>query len=153
MVNSMLAGLWLILNYTDNQGYDYPLIKVKYLFLLAIFPGILAETFFLVNYFLSLKPEIITSCCGALFTPESKGVASELIVSPRLANELVFYCLMAATLVLGVIFNRTGTGWLLVLAAGSDCLPAGHTSLYFVFFHIYRFHKSPDRPVVPEEKK
>lgn len=27
MVNFLLAGLWLVLNYADNQAYDYPLIK------------------------------------------------------------------------------------------------------------------------------
>ncbi len=138
MVNGMLAGLWLILNYTDNQGYDYPLIKVKYLFLLAIFPGILAETFFLVNYFLGLKPEIITSCCGALFTPESKGVASELIVSPSLANELVFYGLMAGTLVLGVIFTRTGrSGYWFSLLAVIACLLAIPAFISFFSIYIY----------------
>ena len=138
MINSMLAGLWLILNYTDNQGYDYPLIKVKYLFLLAIFPGILAETFFLVNYFLGLQPEIITSCCGALFTPESKGVASELIVSPGLANVLVFYGLMAGTLVLGVIFYRTGRGgyWFSLLAVIA-CLLAIPAFISFFSIYIY----------------
>ena len=34
IVNFLLAGLWLLVNYTDNQGYDYPLIRMKY-FLLA----------------------------------------------------------------------------------------------------------------------
>ena len=29
LVNFLLAGIWLILNYVDNQGYDYPLIKTK----------------------------------------------------------------------------------------------------------------------------
>ncbi len=30
VINFLLAGLWLILNYADNRGYDYPLIKKKY---------------------------------------------------------------------------------------------------------------------------
>lgn len=118
MVNSMLAGLWLIMNYADNQAYDYPLIKMKYLFLLGIIPFILAETFFQISYFFNLRPEIITSCCGALFTPEGKGVASEIIVAPHLANEIAFYATMAATLILGGFFIRTGQGgyWFALLA-------------------------------------
>jgi len=39
MFNFLLAGLWLILNYTDNQAHDYPLIKKKYAFLLFLTPS------------------------------------------------------------------------------------------------------------------
>ena len=42
MLNFILAGLWLIMNYADNQAYDYPLIKKKYLLLLLITPLVLA---------------------------------------------------------------------------------------------------------------
>lgn len=38
VINFLFAGLWLIVNYTDNRGYDYPLIKIKYLFLLILTP-------------------------------------------------------------------------------------------------------------------
>ncbi len=44
VITFLLAGLWLIINFTDNRGFDYPLIKVKYLLLLIIAPLILAET-------------------------------------------------------------------------------------------------------------
>jgi uncharacterized integral membrane protein len=36
VINFLLAGLWLILNYADNRAYDYPLIRKKYFFLLII---------------------------------------------------------------------------------------------------------------------
>ncbi len=38
IVNFLLAGLWLIINYTDNKAHDYPLIKIKYGLLLFITP-------------------------------------------------------------------------------------------------------------------
>ena len=34
ILNFLLAGTWLILNYSDARGYDYPLIKPKYTLLL-----------------------------------------------------------------------------------------------------------------------
>ena len=146
MVNAMLAGLWLILNYTDNQGYDYPLIKVKYLFLLGILPGFLTETFFQVSYFQGMEPEIITSCCGALFTPGNKGVASELIISSRLFNEVAFFGLMAATLIMGLIFYRTGRyGYWFSLLAVIACLlgiPA-FISFFSVYFYELPTHHCP----------
>ena len=52
--NFILAGIWLVLNYADNQGYDYPLIRVKYLLLLVITPLLLTETIMQAKYFLGL---------------------------------------------------------------------------------------------------
>ncbi len=78
LFNFLLAGLWLILNYTDNRAYDYPLIKKKYAFLLILAPFILTEIVLQANYFLRLRPDIITSCCGSLFSAEGTSLASEL---------------------------------------------------------------------------
>jgi hypothetical protein len=108
VVTFLLAGLWLIINFADNQGYDYPLIKVKYFLLLAIAPLILTETIIQAKYFLGLNPEVITSCCGSLFTADSRGVASEIISFPRAAMEIAFYAAMTGALALGVVFYRTG---------------------------------------------
>ncbi len=104
----LLAGLWLIINFADNRGFDYPLIKVKYLLLLIITPLILAETIMQSNYFLGLNPEVITSCCGSLFTADTKGVASDIISFPLPIMEVAFYAAMIGSLALGVGFYRTG---------------------------------------------
>ncbi len=104
----LLAGLWLILNFADNRGYDYPLIRVKYLLLLVIMPLMLVETIMQARYFLGLNPEIITSCCGSLFTADTRGVASEIISFPRAILEITFYGVMSAALALGARFYRTG---------------------------------------------
>ena len=98
IITFLLAGLWLILNYADNRGYDYPLIKAKYLLLLVMAPLILAETIMQAKYFLGLNPEIITSCCGSLFTADTKGVASEIISLPHSIMEIVFYAAMIGAL-------------------------------------------------------
>jgi len=80
------GAVWLSLNYLDNQGYDYPLIKLKYALLLVITPLVIFEAVAQLRYFLALDPDIITSCCGALFTPESAGVAAEVSgLKPRAA--------------------------------------------------------------------
>jgi hypothetical protein len=72
------GAAWLALNRLDNQGHDYPLIRVKYGLLLALFPLVLAASVVQALYFLALQPDVITSCCGALFSPESAGVAAEV---------------------------------------------------------------------------
>ena len=110
VVNFLLAGLWLILNYTDNRGYDYPLIRKKYGLLLIMTPLILAEVILQANYFLRLRPNIITSCCGTLFSRDTGAWTSEVTLLPIRAMEAVFYLSMAATLVSGIVFYRKRKG-------------------------------------------
>ena len=108
IITFLLAGLWLIINFADNRGYDYPLIKPKYLLLLVIAPLVVTETIVQAYYFLGLTPEVITSCCGSLFTADTKGVASEIVSFPRPVMEILFYAAMIGALALGAVFYRTG---------------------------------------------
>ena len=107
-LNFFLAGLWLIVNHADNQGRDYPLIKVKYAFLVAMVPLLLAETVLQAMHFLGMKPDVITSCCGSLFSASAKGVASEMAALPARPMTGLFYGSTALTLGAGVFFLRTG---------------------------------------------
>src|SRR3990172_2092485 len=90
-VNFLLAGMWLILNAADNRGYDYPLVRKKYLFLLAVIPLVLAEAAVQALFFLGLDPGVITSCCGALFSRERSGVPDWLGGAPPPMSLAGFY--------------------------------------------------------------
>lgn len=80
------GSVWLALNYLDNKGYDYPLVKTKYFLLLLIIPLVVNEFYVQSRYFLEMNPDIITSCCGSLFSVDAKGVAAEVSsLSPRQA--------------------------------------------------------------------
>lgn len=106
----LLAGLWLIVNYTDNRGYDYPLIRMKYGLLLLIAPVVLAATYIQSRYFLGLNPEVITSCCGALFSATASTVAADLLALPRRPLEVIFTANMLLLLGVGIFSYRTGKG-------------------------------------------
>ncbi|MFZ1643449.1 MAG: hypothetical protein WAV07_18865 [Candidatus Contendobacter sp.] len=113
-----LAALWLLLNRVDNRGYDYPLVRVKYGLLLLIAPLTVAEGAAQTLYFLGLEPEVITSCCGSLFSADSQGVAAELAGLPPWPTLVLFYVAAAWILVAGLAFLR----WLRIgplFAAGS----------------------------------
>jgi hypothetical protein len=110
VINFLLAGLWLILNYTDNRGYDYPLIKTKYLLLLNLAPLIFTEMALQANYFLRLNPYIITSCCGSLFSIKEGGLTSEIVALPSIPMKIVFYLAMALTISSGVYFYLKNKG-------------------------------------------
>jgi len=93
------GGLWLVLNRLDNQGYDYPLIRLKYALLLTLLlPLVGAGALVQLVYFLQLNPDVITSCCGSLFSAEAQGVAAEMAsVAPRTALWALY---LSGTLVL-----------------------------------------------------
>lgn len=114
----LLAAVWLILNHVDNQGPDYPLIRVKYLLLLVLAPFVVAEGVLQGLYFHGLRPDIITSCCGSLFSRSSGTVASDLVAAPVVPMEVIFFAVIAATVASGAWFLVTRRG-VMVLGVGS----------------------------------
>lgn len=93
--------LWLVLDRVDGEGRDFPLIRLKYAALLAVAPIVALEAGLETAYFLDLKADTITSCCGKLFEdgPQSSGAAGELAaLEPRLALWLLFGGSIAAVL-------------------------------------------------------
>ena len=106
-INSILSGIWLILNYTDNQGFDYPLIKTKYKFLLYIVGSLALETILLTNYFLGMSPDVITSCCGTLFSEDTLSIAGEIASLSPYITKTLFYCSLWFTLITGIHFYLT----------------------------------------------
>ncbi len=116
MAAAILAGAWLIVNKADNRSRDYPLIRQKYTFLVALTPVVLGETGIQAAYFANLKANVITSCCGSLFSTAAPGVASELAGLPPLPTTVVFYAVVAALLIAGAWFYRRASGGYVVAA-------------------------------------
>lgn len=110
IANFLLSGMWLIVNFTDNKARDYPLIKIKYGMLLVMAPFLAAETVVQGAYLAGLKPDIITSCCGTIFSTDADSVISGLIGFPRSLTQMVFYLSALVTFSLGLIFYRKGKG-------------------------------------------
>jgi hypothetical protein len=108
VVNFVLVGLWMIMNYTDNRAFDYPLIRKKYTVLLILTPFVLAETLLQGAYFLGLRAHVITSCCGSIFSQDSSEVVSGIISLPQRPLMIIFYAAMAATVFSGMFFYRKG---------------------------------------------
>lgn len=117
--NFLLAGMWLVLNHADNRAYDYPLIRKKYAFLLALSPFLIAETVLQVRYFAGLHPDVITSCCGSLFSTRSASISSDIAALPAGPMRPAFFAAVLAVVVLGCRFALTGKGGMWsVLSAG-----------------------------------
>ncbi|MDD2899251.1 MAG: hypothetical protein PHI31_11125 [Desulfuromonadaceae bacterium] len=138
IVNFLLAGVWLVVNYTDNRGYDYPLIKVKYELLNLVVPLLVLESFLLLAYFAGLKPDTITSCCGSLFSHESKSFSGDLASLPHLPMQMAFFSGMFVTMVSGMIFYTRGRGgYLFSGAAAVTFLIATVSVVSFICLYFY----------------
>lgn len=135
-----LAALWLAINHADSRARDYPLVRLKYALLIAAIPLFAASLALQLRYFLGLKADVITSCCGSMFSADATSLASEvgaLAPGPAL---IVFYGALAAAVGLAAWHWRRrddASGY----AAGLGSLAAFVASiagiLAFVSLYIY----------------
>ena len=129
VVNFLLAGLWLIMNHADNQAYDYPLVKKKYGLLMIVAPLVVLETVLQALYFQGLHPDIITSCCGSLFSTSSATITSHIVSLPEAPLRIAFTAVIVTTGVLGWAFIVTGRGGYAFSLAASATFVTGMASL------------------------
>jgi hypothetical protein len=119
-----VSAIWLTLNYLDNRGYDYPLIHFKYGLLLLTLPLVIAETVLQWFHFTEMEPNLITSCCGTLFSADAQGVSGEVSgIAP--AKSIITLSISAIlVIVAGVWVARRGRGgWLLsVMGIAAFCV-------------------------------
>jgi len=143
ILNFLLAGAWLIVNAADNRAPDYPLVRFKYGFLLLLAPTVTLEAAVQGAFFLSLKPDIITSCCGSLFTKGTQNLAASLFVLPEAPSSWAFGVAMTATAASGLWFlsrRSSAAGYAL---AGSGTLTFGVSLVAFVSSLCLYFYELP----------
>jgi hypothetical protein len=134
----LFAGVWLIVNHVDNRGYDYPLTRRKCLLLLVLMPLVVAEAIALANFFLRLDPNIITSCCGSLFSTDARSIGSDLASLPP-RPMMVLFCVTTGTcLASGLYFVRKGKGaYLFGLLATATLVVSVLSLISFVSVYFY----------------
>lgn len=146
VVNVLGAGLWLTLNYADSRGYDYPLVRVKNRLLLVLVVPVTLETALLWQFFRTLRGDVITSCCGSLFSASGNQVAADLAGLPPLPTAIGFYLAMALTLALGwALLRGHGRGLALALSAAASFVLAlaALISVFAPIFYQLPHHHCP----------
>jgi hypothetical protein len=142
IINFILGGVWLIVNYADNRAIDYPLIKKKYAFLLVMTPFILAEMVFQGAYFLKLDAHVITSCCGSLFSPEGEGIGTFFVSTlPTVPMKIVFYMAVILTVISGFLFHRHGRpsmGYLFASMSITTFIVSMFALISFISLYFYQ---------------
>jgi hypothetical protein len=132
------GALWLTVNYLDNRGYDYPLIRYKYAILLLAMPLMVAELLVQGAYFLGMDPQVITSCCGTLFSADAEGVAAE--VSGLAPDRALILLILSAVMLFSSglwVMLRGRSGWLLSLSGILAFIVALVGIVSFLALYIY----------------
>jgi len=107
-------GFWIVLHKLDISSETYPLVRIKYIYLLLILPLLVADITLQSLYISFLSPDIITSCCAVVFG-SSKETGRNLLEGFSRTTLLALYY--------GSIIALTGMGyvllkrWLVPLAA------------------------------------
>lgn len=136
-----LAWLWVIVNHYDLQAEDSPLVRPKYAALFVLLPLVVLDGWWEFRYFTGLDPQIITSCCGSLFSIGDGGIASSMAALPIVPMIWLFYLwsmLLLLLLLLAIKFRAAALRYLLALAA-LLMLPVGLASVIsFISIYIYQ---------------
>ncbi len=106
-VSFFVSASWVAINHLDNSAADYPLIKTKYKLLAAAFIILTIEFVMQFEYFLKIDPDVITSCCGVMFSEKGKGIASSLSAIPALPAKLAFIFFLTVLIISGMLSYKT----------------------------------------------
>ena len=155
MVVFFFAAMWLAINHVDTRAPDYPLVRIKYGLLLLLLPLLILSFWLELQYFLGLKANVITSCCGSMFSEEAETIASEASAMEALPAMYLFYGGMAVAIFNAVWHWRRGgrlSGWLLAAASAAGFAVAISGVLAFISLYIYEHphHHCPFCVLKPE---
>ncbi len=97
------SGYWLILHRLDLLSESYPLVKIKYIYLLFLVPLLGVEATLQWLYLFNLEADVITSCCGVIFRQNSSDGYNLLGTFSTPLLLYLFYGLAALTVLLAFL--------------------------------------------------
>ena len=103
----LLFPVWLALNRLDQRAGDYPVVRLKYGLLLGLLPIAVADLALQIAYFRGIRPDIITSCCGSLFSESSDHVTGDLAALPA-AGTMPLFAAVSAVFLGALAWARLG---------------------------------------------
>lgn len=103
-----MAAAWLMMEHVDSQGYDYPLIRVKYAALLLLAPVALISAAVQLLYFLGLKADVLTSCCSTLFGGSTVVTSNSMAFAPEAWSLAGLTFALAVTGIVGIAHLKRG---------------------------------------------
>lgn len=148
-------GFWIVLHQLDIRSEKYPLVKIKYVYLLLLLPFLFVDLLLVVLYIYKLEPDIITSCCAVVFS-EGTGGGTNLLAG--ISSEVGLVLFYTTALVL-IVFGLTGlhrwrpwsnlvfgTTWLWFFLLALMVV----TTIFSSYIYAMPYHKCPFCILKPE---
>lgn len=107
----VLSALWLALHRLDVAAPDFPLVRPMSVGVLLLAPLALLDFGLLAAYLGGLDPQVITSCCGSLFSEEGGGVASGLAGLPPGPMRVAFFSTLGGMTLANRLSRGTARAW------------------------------------------
>ena len=149
------CGFWIVLHSFDISSERYPLLTLKYVALILLFPLLVIDAVGQTLYIANLKPDIITSCCAVVFGEQGGNEANLLGTLPQEALLIVFYGMSLVLAFLGhVLFRRLsrpllwchGLLWLAYIVVSFAAI----TTIFSSYVYAMPYHHCPFCILKPE---
>jgi len=150
-----LYSFWLVLHRLDTRCEDYPLVRLKYGYLLVLMPWLVTDIGLQTTYIASLKPDILTSCCAVVFSGAGQGATNLMTGLAEPLMLTLFYGSVVVLVGLGLLFRRWRHSGLAVVSvvawAWFLCLGlATLTTVFSSYVYAMPYHKCPFCMLKPE---
>ncbi len=150
-----LYGFWIVLHQLDIRSERYPLVRLKYIYLLTLLPLLVLDLSLGMMYIAGLEPDIITSCCAVVFGEAVGGGTNLFAGFSHFLSLLLLYGSTALLFILGgllLAWRRIGLVvvfggvwlWFFLLAL------VVITTLFSSYVYAMPFHKCPFCILKPE---
>ena len=150
-----LYGFWIVLHKLDISSENYPLVRVKYRYLLFLAPLLLVDNLLQLLYIANLSPDIITSCCAVVFGGGGQDTGNLLDGFNQTLQLTVFYgtvlCLITTSIILirrwhGLIAFIHASLWLFFFVVALTTI----TTVFSSYIYAMPFHNCPFCILKPE---
>lgn len=153
-----LYGFWLVLHHLDIQSESYPLVRLKFAWLLALLPLLATDLTLQTLYLANLSPDIITSCCAVVF---SAGGAGEGNLLSGFSEGVLLRLFYGTAVILAAVGGWLRFGWRPSPAVLSLFYAAGWlwflglalvaiTTVFSSYIYAMPFHNCPFCILQPE---
>ena len=121
-----LYGSWIVLHKLDISSENYPLVRVKYRYLLFLAPLLVTDNLLQILYIANLSPDIITSCCAVVFGGGVQNTGNLLDGLDQTLLLTVFYGTVLCLITTSIILIRRWRGLIAII----------HAALWLFFFVV-----------------
>jgi len=148
-------GFWIVLHQLDIHSEKYPLVRVKYIYLLFLIPLLGLDLALEIFFIIGLKPDIITSCCAVVFGDATGGGANLLGGFTHGLSMGLFYGTAGLLMLIGMLLLNKWKRWLGVLFSSGwlwffFLALTVVTTEFSSYIYAMPFHKCPFCILQPE---